>query len=73
MINLYFSYVQHLIAEQGDLLRDQLVNNNGIFLLAGSSKNMPNAVKEALSEALKDNNYLQEMISSGRYQEETWA
>lgn len=70
---IYFSYVQHRILEQGDWLRDQLLNQNGVFLLAGNSKNMPTAVKEALGQALNNPDYVQTMIDSGRYQEETWA
>lgn len=66
------SYVQHRISEQNHLLSDQLINRNGLFLVAGNSKNMPMAVKEALSNAL-DDNYVQTMIKCGRYQEETWA
>lgn len=65
--------MQHRIKEEGALLREQLVERKGLFLVAGSSKNMPADVKEALSHALKDNDYVQAMIKSGRYQEETWA
>lgn len=49
------------------------MNQDGFFLLAGNSKNMPTAVKEALGQALNDPDYVQTMIKSGRYQEETWA
>lgn len=41
--------------------------------MAGNSKNMPTAVKEALGEALGDSNYVEEMIKMGRYQQETWS
>lgn len=34
---------------------------------------MPEAVKEALSEALEDNQLVEEMYKNGKYQEETWA
>lgn len=68
-----FSYVQHRILEQGEWLREKIINQNGLFLLAGNAKNMPTAVKEALSKSLNDPDYVQAMISSGRYQEETWA
>jgi sulfite reductase alpha subunit-like flavoprotein len=34
---------------------------------------MPTAVKEAMQEALEDAGYVENMIKSGRYQEETWA
>lgn len=43
-------------------------------MVAGSSKNMPNAVKEALQVALEvDESYIEVMVKSGRYQEETWS
>lgn len=42
-------------------------------MVAGNSKNMPNSVKEALQTALDvEEAYIDEMIKSGRYQEETW-
>lgn len=68
-----FSYVQHRILEQAEWLREQIINKNGLILLAGNSKNMPKAVKEAFSMALNEPDYLEAMIASGRYQEETWA
>lgn len=64
--------MQHRISEQDQLLRDQLINRNGLFLVAGNSKNMPTAVKEALSNVLNES-YVETMIKCGRYQEETWA
>lgn len=42
-------------------------------MVAGNSKNMPSSVKEALQIALGvEDTYIEEMIKSGRYQEETW-
>uniref|UniRef100_A0A182N6W8 NADPH-dependent diflavin oxidoreductase 1 n=1 Tax=Anopheles dirus TaxID=7168 RepID=A0A182N6W8_9DIPT len=66
-------YVQHLIRKEGVLLKKLLVENGGYVLLSGSSKNMPQAVKEALVEAIGDEQYIEEMIKANRYQEETWA
>ncbi|XP_055587326.1 NADPH-dependent diflavin oxidoreductase 1 [Uranotaenia lowii] len=66
-------YVQHLISKQGALLRKLLMELNGVFLVSGSSKNMPEAVREALGEAIGSSLYVDEMIKSDRYQEETWA
>ncbi|XP_062536018.1 NADPH-dependent diflavin oxidoreductase 1 [Armigeres subalbatus] len=66
-------YVQHQIKTQGDLLKKALMDQNGIFLLSGSSKNMPEAVREALGEAIGSALYVEDMIKSERYQEETWA
>lgn len=73
IIRFYFSYVQHRILEQSEWLREKLIHQNGLFLLAGNSKNMPTAVKEALSTALNDSDYVESLISLGRFQEETWA
>lgn len=73
LINSLFSYVQHRIEEQGDLLCEKLIKQNGWFYVAGNSKNMPTAVKEALTHALKDSKFVDELITAGRYQEETWS
>lgn len=59
--------------EQKILLNDLLVNKKGWFMLSGNSKNMPKAVKEALIEVLNDQEYVENMLKSGRYQEETWG
>lgn len=69
-----FSYVQHRIEEQSEHLVQQILEKNGYFFVAGSSKNMPTAVREALVTALNTNaEYVEDMIRTGRYQEETWA
>lgn len=68
-----FSYVQQRIREQSQILRRLLVDRGGYFLVSGSSKNMPQAVREALAEALGDEEIVQSMVKAGRYQEETWA
>ncbi|KAJ6637955.1 NADPH-dependent diflavin oxidoreductase 1 [Pseudolycoriella hygida] len=66
-------YVQHKIREENVLLKDLLITKCGTFMVAGSSKTMPNSVKEALRIALGvDETYIEEMIRNGRYQEETW-
>ncbi|XP_058055576.1 NADPH-dependent diflavin oxidoreductase 1 [Anopheles bellator] len=66
-------YVQHLIRREGVILKKLLVKHGGWVLVSGSSKNMPEAVKEALAEAIGDAGYIEEMIKTNRYQEETWA
>lgn len=66
-------YVQHVIRKQGDLLKKLLMEQNGMFLLSGSSKNMPEAVREALGEAIGSSLYVEDMLKTERYQEETWA
>uniref|UniRef100_A0A182VQC2 NADPH-dependent diflavin oxidoreductase 1 n=1 Tax=Anopheles minimus TaxID=112268 RepID=A0A182VQC2_9DIPT len=66
-------YVQHIIKQQGVLLKKLLVESAGYVLVSGSSKNMPQAVKEALIEAIGDAQCIEDMIQANRYQEETWA
>lgn len=66
-------YVQHLIKKEGMLLKKLLIENGGYVLVSGSSKNMPQAVKEALIEAIGDAQHIEKMIQTNRYQEETWA
>lgn len=67
------SYVQHRIKEQAAILRQMLISQPGLFLVSGNSKNMPLAVREALAEALDDQQFVDELIRTGRYQEETWG
>jgi sulfite reductase alpha subunit-like flavoprotein len=62
-----------LIASEKSLLKQLIVEKGGYFYVSGSSKNMPTAVKEALEEALENRGYVDNMIKSERYQEETWA
>lgn len=69
---IHFSYVQHLIKRQAELLRKLIVQQGGYFFVSGSSKDMPQAVREALEESLNEKDYVEQMIKSGRYQEETW-
>lgn len=62
-----------MIKEQSSILKELLVTQQGWFLLAGNSKNMPKSVREAVCEALDDDKYVENMIKCGRYQEETWS
>lgn len=67
-------YVQHLIKKHGAHLAKLIKEQNAYIYVAGSSNNMPKAVREAFIEALdNDANYLDHMIKQRRYQEETWA
>ncbi|KAH8397387.1 hypothetical protein KR222_001544 [Zaprionus bogoriensis] len=67
-------YVQHLIKEQGSQLAKLIREQNAYVYVAGSSNNMPKAVREAFIEALdNDANYIEQLIKQRRYQEETWA
>lgn len=67
-----FSYVQHMIKSNAEAIKKALLVDNGTVLVAGSSKNMPKAVKEAITEAVGDEEYLEYMVKMKRYQEETW-
>lgn len=49
------------------------MEKQGYFFLAGNSKDMPIAVKAALTEAIGDELFIEEMIKTGRYQQETWG
>lgn len=53
------------------LLKSKLKDENGYFYLSGSSKMMPKQIRETMDELLGCE-YVQNMINSGRYQEETW-
>lgn len=66
------SYVQHKIKDNAGVIKKALVADKGTVLVAGNSKNMPKAVKDAITEAVGDDEYIQHMIKTGRYQEETW-
>lgn len=70
---LFYRYVQHVIKEQSSILKELLVTQQGWFLVAGNSKNMPKAVREAVNEALGDDKCVENMIKCGKYQEETWS
>lgn len=66
--------MQHRIEEHASIVREVILEQNGVFLVAGNSKNMPAAVKEAVVKALYgDSDYVEQLVKTGRYQEETWA
>ncbi|EDV96701.1 NADPH-dependent diflavin oxidoreductase 1 [Drosophila grimshawi] len=67
-------YVQHLIKKRAAFLAKLIREENAYVYVAGSSNNMPKAVREAFIEALdNDAVYMEQMIKQRRYQEETWA
>ncbi|KAM8709221.1 hypothetical protein ACLKA7_016089 [Drosophila subpalustris] len=67
-------YVQHLIKEHASHLAKLIREQNAYIYVAGSSNNMPKAVREAFLEALdNDAIYLDQLIKQRRYQEETWT
>ena len=59
--------------QQSKLLKELILDQGGFFYVAGSSKNMPESVKEALQEALGSKDYVDKMVKENRYQEETWG
>ncbi len=74
-------YVQDLIKEQSELVFRLLHDSGGILYVCGSSGNMPQAVRVALTEVFKRfggmpqgmaEEYLQLMEREGRYKQETW-
>lgn len=74
MLNKFsFSYVQHLIRKEKQLLKSLLVQRGGFFYVSGSSKDMPTAVREAVEEAIDDKEFVAQMVKNGKYFEETWS
>ncbi|PSN42116.1 hypothetical protein C0J52_02968 [Blattella germanica] len=76
-------YVQHVIKEQATLLWTLLSSSGAWIFLAGSSKNMPAGVKEALTTDVvakagglgqeEAELYIKNLEQSGRFQSETWS
>lgn len=66
-------YVQHRICTHAETIKKALLADKGTVLVAGSSKDMPKAVRQAITEAIGDEEYVQHMVKVGRYQEETWS
>ncbi|XP_054735753.1 NADPH-dependent diflavin oxidoreductase 1 isoform X2 [Anastrepha obliqua] len=67
-------YVQHLIKQEKALMSELILEKMASIMVAGSSNSMPKAVREAFIEVLDgDEEYLEHMLKSRRYQEETWS
>lgn len=75
-------YVQHRIAEQGQLIWNLLENRKACIYVSGNSKKMPEAVRDAFRAVIikegnckfdEAENYLKEMDRTLRYQTETWS
>ncbi|KAL0277497.1 UNVERIFIED_CONTAM: hypothetical protein PYX00_004752 [Menopon gallinae] len=75
-------YVQHLIVENGLLVWELLSKRNAFIFIAGSSKNMPQGVRDAFYKVaqvhgglddVSAEKYLQGLERSGKYQTETWS
>ena len=76
------TYVQHVMDNHSKLLYEQIYKQNGYFYIAGNSKLMPDAVTNALKDALRKHgelydveisNYLTKMELDKRFQTETWS
>merc|ERR1719209_61479 len=73
-------YVQHRMEQHAPLLAELVVDQHASFYVAGNSKNMPTAVRQALVSAIdgrlgegKGEEVVANMEASGRYQTETWS
>ncbi|KAM7357743.1 NADPH-dependent diflavin oxidoreductase 1 [Cochliomyia hominivorax] len=67
-------YVQHLIEQNGNVLKTLIKEKNAYIFVSGSSKNMPKSVKEAFAKVLDNDEVLiEQLIKAKRYQEETWS
>ena len=77
------TYVQHVMKENSELLYKLICEEKGYFYIAGNSKLMPDAVTDALKEALRTNGnfndmeaineYITKMELQKRFQTETWS
>lgn len=75
-------YVQDRIVEMGQHIWELISHENANFLIAGSAKEMPTAVKNALVKCFEDfgklshndaQEYLNQMEKRNRFQSETWS
>ncbi|CAJ1071062.1 NADPH-dependent diflavin oxidoreductase 1 [Xyrichtys novacula] len=75
-------YVQHRVKENAKLLWDLITNKNACFYIAGSAKQMPNSVCDALKEVFQQEGgvssedaeqMLDIMEKTGQFQSETWS
>ncbi|KAF6213266.1 hypothetical protein GE061_010984 [Apolygus lucorum] len=75
-------YVQHVLLEQKELIVNQLISRRGHFFVAGSSKDMPEAVRSAVKKSAVDagrmsdeeaDKWLEQMDRENRYQQEVWS
>lgn len=82
MIFFLFSYVQHLIEQNGQLLADLIATKNVCIFVAGNSKNMPDSVRKAFISSYASykcidetaaENFFQQLEQKGRFQTETWS
>ncbi|XP_059213517.1 NADPH-dependent diflavin oxidoreductase 1 [Centropristis striata] len=75
-------YVQHRVRQNAELLWDLIVNRSACFYIAGSAKDMPTSVCDALKEAFQQEGgmskeeaeqMLDAMERRGQFQSETWS
>ena len=75
-------YVQHQMACESQLVHEAVFGKNGWFFIAGNAKQMPDAVTQALKDALEKhgglssdeaNAYVNKMEATKRFQTETWS
>lgn len=74
--------MQHKIVSEGHFLFQRIHSDDCFIFVAGSSNNMPSAVKNAFIDIItteggftkeESKTYIEKMEASGRYQEETWS
>ncbi|CAG5100440.1 Oidioi.mRNA.OKI2018_I69.XSR.g16998.t2.cds [Oikopleura dioica] len=74
-------YVQHLLAEQRELVWD-VINRNGHIYVCGDAKNMARDVNEVILDIISEfkkvpksaaQDFLKSMRNKGRYQEDVWS
>jgi len=70
-------YVQHRIREQAKKITEWIKHDDGVVLVAGSAKQMPQDIRQTLQDILGDEiespKYLQKMEALGRFQVECWS
>ncbi|XKL63323.1 hypothetical protein PGB90_005687 [Kerria lacca] len=78
----YKIYVQHIIKNNGRIMHDLITKENAYIFVAGNSKNMPDAVREAFisvystfheTDLNESEKVFRKMELDGRYQTETWS
>ncbi|KAJ2321537.1 NAPDH-dependent diflavin reductase [Coemansia sp. Cherry 401B] len=71
-------YVQQRIREQGDLLWSLIAEQHAVVFVSGNANQMPDDVRQAFIDVAAAHGvddaaeYVQQMIKTGRYQEECW-
>ena len=74
-------YVQDIISREGKKIYDTLIRRNGVIFISGSSGKMPQGIKDAVIEIIKEEQGITRGVASeihttlekqGRWKQETW-